>query len=156
NPLPGTEGTNRPFWSPDSRWLAFTANGKLRKVSLGGGPPEVVCDAPSGYDGSWGKNGDILFDGRSDIDPILHVKASGGIAAPAMPIDSTVGVGWPQFLSDGRHYLFTTVPQSGPPQIQVGLLGEKKGRPLGIAGSRVEYSPDGYLIFSRDRTLMAQ
>ena len=62
-PLAGTEGTTRPFWSPDSRFLGFFAEGKLKKIEVSGGPPQKICDAPSGADGSWSPEGVILFDG---------------------------------------------------------------------------------------------
>src|SRR6185436_18341453 len=51
NPLPGTEGCRPPFWSPDSRSLAFVADGKLKRISVAGGPARIICDAPSGSDG---------------------------------------------------------------------------------------------------------
>jgi hypothetical protein len=59
-PLPGTEGVLRPFWSPDSRQLAFVAGGKLKKVDIAGGPTQTICDAPTGADGSWSQAGVIL------------------------------------------------------------------------------------------------
>src|SRR4029078_11538549 len=67
NPLPGTENAIRPFWSPDSRALGFVASGKLKKIAVSGGPAEIVCDAPTGSDGRWSKDGVILFDGNADI-----------------------------------------------------------------------------------------
>jgi Tol biopolymer transport system component len=130
------------------------ANGKLKKVAVSGGPPEVICDAPSGSDGTWSKEGVILFDG-ADVDPIKRVNAAGGIAAPAIPADSANQVGWPAFLPDGKHYLYTLIASTGG-QEMVGTLGEPKGKPLGMRGSRIAYSPDGYLLFARDRTLLAQ
>jgi eukaryotic-like serine/threonine-protein kinase len=68
-PLAGTDGVSvrtRPFWSPDSRWLAFMADGKLKKVPLDGGPAQKICDAPTGADGTWSERGLILFDGQSN------------------------------------------------------------------------------------------
>ncbi len=68
-PLPGTEGTTRPFWSPDSRFIGFFPGGKLKKIDVAGGPPTKICDAPTGSDGTWSPEGVILFDGtgqRSD------------------------------------------------------------------------------------------
>jgi serine/threonine protein kinase/Tol biopolymer transport system component len=155
NPLPGTERAGRPFWSPDSRFLAFVADGKMKKVALAGGPPVVICDAPTGYDGSWGRDGVILYDG-GNTDPIRRVNASGGIPTEAMPPDTAFQVGWPAFLPDGKHYFYTKLPASGPPRIMLGTLGKPRGRELGITGSRVECSPDGYLLFARERTLLAQ
>ena len=54
---PGTEGATRPFWSPDSRFLGFFADGKLKKIDVAGGPPQKVCDAPTGADGSLERGG---------------------------------------------------------------------------------------------------
>ena len=156
NPLPGTEGTFRPFWSPDSRYLAFMAEGKLKKVAVSGGPPEVVCDAPSGADGAWSSSGVILFDGRAGTDPIRRVNAAGGIPAIVIPGDSAGGVGWPTFLPGNKHFLYASIAAGGDVSVMVGSLDGKPGRPLGLKGSRVEYSPDGYLLFARDRTLLAQ
>ncbi len=67
-PMSGTKGALRPIWSPDSRFIAFVAGGKLRKVDVAGGPPQTICDAPNGAD-SWSPEGVILFDGRGP-DPI--------------------------------------------------------------------------------------
>jgi WD40 repeat protein len=64
-------------------------------------------------------------------------------------------VGWPHFLPDGKHYLYM-VGATGPGEVVVGTLGSKQRVSLGIHGSRVEYSPAGYLLFVRDRTLLAQ
>ena len=64
-PLAGTDGAARPFWSPDSRFIGFMADGKLKKIEVSGGPAQKICDAPTGADGSWSQEGVILFDGRS-------------------------------------------------------------------------------------------
>ena len=156
NPLPGTEGAGRPFWSPDSRFLGFIAEGKLKKVLVSGGPPQVICDAASGADGTWSSKGDILFDGRLGADVLRRVNAAGGVASVAVKPDSGSGVGWPDFLPDGKHFLYASIGNAGGFAVMVGTLGSAKGVALGITGSRVEYSPDGYLLFVRDRSLLAQ
>ena len=70
----------RPFWSPDSRFVAFMAGGKLKKVDIAGGPPQTICDAPNGLRWHRGApDGVILFDGRGN-DPIWRVPAAGGVA----------------------------------------------------------------------------
>jgi len=154
--LPGTEGANRPFWSPDSKFLAFMAGGKLKKISVSGGPPSVICDAPTGADGTWGRKGFILFDGTS-VDPIMKVAASGGIAAPAVAPDSAnqgTQVGWPEFLPDGRHFLYLAIlPQS---TLRVGDIDSKKIKDLGPCESQVQFVPPGYLLFSRGGSLVIQ
>src|SRR6185369_8371082 len=59
--IEGSEGADGPFWSPDSRRLAFFANGKLMKVAVDGGAPEVLCPAPDPRGGTWGQSGVIVF-----------------------------------------------------------------------------------------------
>ena len=155
--LPGTEGVARPpFWSPDSRYLAFMSGGKLKKVSVTGGPPTVICDAPTGADGSWGSRGVILFDG-SGADPLMRVSASGGVATPQVAPDSVkrmLQVGWPEFLPDGKHFLYLAVlPQ---PTLLVTSLDGGPSRDLGPCESQVQFIRPGYLLFSRGGSLVVQ
>src|SRR5262249_23763689 len=88
-PIPGTTNATRPSWSPDSRYVGFVADGKVKKVAVTGGPPQTICDAPTGSDGSWGTRGVIVFDGRSS-DPIRRVSAAGGQATAAVKSDSGI------------------------------------------------------------------
>ena len=158
-PLPSTEGALRPIWSPDSRFVAFVADGKLRKVPLSGGPAQTICDAPTGADGTWNSDGVILFDGQSS-DPIWRVEASGGIAKIEVGLDPATGitsVGWPEFLPDGRHFLFMSGPAGGDNQaLMVRALGSTESKELFKTTSRVVYSPPGYLVYVREETLVAQ
>ncbi len=158
-PLAGTEGTTRPFWSPDSRFLGFFAEGKLKKIDISGGPPQKICDAPTGADGSWSAEGVILFDGRSN-DPIRRVPAAGGTAVAAVKADAArkeTGVGWPEFLPDGRHFLYMVIAQKADDSIyRIGSLDSKESKVLAPAQTLVTYAPPGYLLFVRDRTLVAQ
>ena len=86
-PLAGTDGASRPFWSPDSRFVGFMADGKLKKIDVSGGPAQKICDAPTGSDGSWSQEGVILFDGRGS-DPIYRVPAAGGTPVVAVKADA--------------------------------------------------------------------
>ena len=155
--LPGTDGVlARPFWSPDSRFLAFMAGGKLKKISVTGGPPAVICDAPSGWDGTWGREGVILFDGTA-TDPIRRVAAAGGVAAPAVGADSTIGVqgvGWPEFLPDGKHFFYLAIGREQT--LRVGSIDSKETQDLGPCESQVQYIPSGHLLFSRGGSLVIQ
>ena len=154
--VPGTDGARRPFWSPDSRYLAFISGGKLKKVNIAGGPPSVICDAPTGSDGTWGRSGVILFDGAG-VDPILRVPASGGVATAEVSPDTAKGVhqlGWPEFLPDGKHYLYLSILPV--PELRVGTLGSKQTRALGPCESQVQYVPPGYLLYSRGGSLVLQ
>ncbi|MCW8984347.1 MAG: protein kinase, partial [Thermoanaerobaculales bacterium] len=109
-PLAGTEGARddgRPMWSPDSRYVAFFVGGKLKKVPVAGGPAQTICDA-NGADGSWSTNGEILFDGATTA-PLMRVAAAGGIARPEVSLEDlegVTGVGWPEFLPDGEHFIY--------------------------------------------------
>ncbi|MGE0453178.1 MAG: protein kinase [Vicinamibacteria bacterium] len=157
-PLAGSEGVVRPFWSPDSRFVAFVSGGKLRKLAVTGGPAQTICDAPTGADGSWSPNGVILFDG-TDTDPIHRVDAAGGVAKVAVSVVPDKGVssvGWPEFLPDGRHYLYMIGAQSDDRTLMVGELDSTESKPLFKTMSRVVYAPPGYLLYVREQTLVAQ
>ena len=155
--LEGTEGVLRPFWSPDSKYLAFFANTQLKKIALAGGPPQLLATHPGGADGSWSSQGVILFDGRT-ADPIWRVPAGGGTVAIAMkpdPARKEVGVGWPYFLPDGKHFVFAVNGANGPNALRVGALDEEGSTALGEVQSRVEYS-SGYLYYVSQSTLVAR
>jgi Tol biopolymer transport system component len=157
-PLPGTDGAVRPFWSPDSRWLGYVAGGKLRKVAVSGGPPQTICDAPRGSDGSWGSSGVILFDGTGG-DPIWRCDAAGGLTKEELSLDkvkSVGSVGWPEFLPDGRHYLYMSGLTGEDRTLMVGTLDSHEPKALFKTTSRVQYAPPGYLLYVRDQTLVAQ
>jgi eukaryotic-like serine/threonine-protein kinase len=155
-PLNGTDGTGRPFWSPDSRFLGFMAEGKLKKIEVTGGPAQKICDAPTGADGSWSSQGVILYDGTGN-DPIYRVPAAGGTPTVAVKADKNGQVGWPEFLPDGRHFLFMAIaakPEDS--KYRVGSIDSTDSKPFAPAQTLVTYAPPGYLLFVRDRTLVAQ
>jgi Tol biopolymer transport system component len=158
-PLAGTDGASRPFWSPDSRFLAFMAEGKLKKIDVGGGPTQKIADAPSGADGSWSSEGVILYDGRTN-DPIYRVAAAGGIPTVAVKPDPSrkeTAVGWPEFLPDGRHFLYLAMAEKPEDTAyRIGTIDSEETEPLASAQTQVAFAPPGYLMFVRDKTLMAQ
>ncbi len=158
-PLPGTEGMNyRPIWSPDSRHVAFFADGRLKRVALDGGHVQIVCDVDSGADGSWNQHGDILYDG-GDNDPIRRVDAAGGIPRPAVPVDTEAGevaVGWPEFLPDGRRFLYVMWSEDASSRLMLGELDSNEVTSLMDVDSRVQYAEPGYLIYVREDTLVVQ
>ena len=162
-PLAGTDGASFPFWSPDSRFIAFFASGKLRKIDANGGPPQTICDAQSGRGGTWNREGVILFT-PSVADPIYKVSAAGGVPAPITELDAKAGdTGhrFPAFLPDGIHYLYfvespaaTTGSVEGY-AIHAGSIESKTHTNILSASSPARYA-SGYLLFARDRTLLAQ
>jgi eukaryotic-like serine/threonine-protein kinase len=121
-PLAGTEGTERMFWSPDSRFIGFVVNGQVKHVSLSGAV-RTVCTLDSRYwaGGTWGSSGVIVIakgstlqndvDARSEGAPatLATVSVSTGQWEPLTRLDASrgeTGHYWPQFLPDGRHIAF--------------------------------------------------
>jgi len=158
-PLAGTDGSARPFWSPDSRFLGFMADGKLKKIEVSGGPAQKICDAPTGADGSWSQEGVILFDGRG-TDPIYRVPAAGGTPVVAVKADQTRGeaqVGWPEFLSDGKHFMYLAMSQKiEDSSYRVASIDSPDTQPLASAQTQLAYAPPDRLLFVRDQTLVTQ
>jgi len=157
-PLPGTEGASYPFWSPDSRFIAFFAGGKLKKIDTTGGVPQVLCPAGAGRGGAWHPDGFILFVGQGNR-PISRISASGGVVTAATTFDpgqSVLGQAWPQFLPDGRHFLYfqrSTKPEHRG--VHVTALGSSSSSRILESDGMAVYA-SGHLVFVRDGTLFAQ
>ena len=108
-PLRGTEGASLAFWSPDSRFVGFFADGKLKKIDLAGGPPQSLSDTTATEGGTWNRDEVILLGNATG--PLLRVSAAGGQPVPATSLDASANETshrWPSFLPDGRHFLFVT------------------------------------------------
>ena len=106
--LAGTQGATYPFLSPDGEWVGFFANGKLQKISIAGGSPQVLATALAGRGASWGSKGVIIFSADAQ-GSLLRINADGTGLAPATqgvrtPEDQSHR--WPVFLPDGDHLLF--------------------------------------------------
>ena len=158
-PLPGTEGAINPFWSPDNRFIAFFAGGKLKKVEVVGGPAQTLCDAAAGRGGTWNRTGVIVFT-PGILDSLYRVPAAGGNATPLIALDQSLGedsLRCPWFLPDGRHFLYTARDADQEKStIYVGDLESKQKRRILNANSNAVYAPPGFVVFLRERTLMAQ
>ena len=107
--LNGTEGAAVPFWSPDGRFLAFQAGGKLKKIDVNGGPPQILCnsDFARGGAGTWNSEELILFSQLTG--GLFRVSAAGGTPALVSSPDPSrkeTRLTFPQFLPGGRRYLF--------------------------------------------------
>jgi Tol biopolymer transport system component len=157
-PLPGTEGASYPFWSPDGRFIAFFAGGKLKKIDTTGGVPQVLATAPAGRGGAWHPDGFILFVGQGTI-PISRISASGGVVTAATTFDpdqAVLGQSWPQFLPDGRHFLY--FQRSSKPEYRgVFVTSLDSSSPTRILDSdMMAVYASGHLLFVRDGTLFAQ
>jgi serine/threonine protein kinase/Tol biopolymer transport system component len=107
--IAGTDGAKQPFWSPDGTSLGFFARGKLMKVTIAGGVPIEICDAPDGKGGAWSPTGTIVFGPSMIFEGLARVSADGGPVQPATLVDFDRGENshrWPVFLPDGIHFLY--------------------------------------------------
>jgi eukaryotic-like serine/threonine-protein kinase len=160
--LEGTQEATFPFWSPDSRYIGFFADGKLKKIEASGGPPLPLCDAVGARGGTWNQEGVILFT-PTTIGPIHRVSASGGTSTPVTTLDASKGESthrWPYFLPDGRHFLYVAgspfgIKESPINAIVVGALDSTESKVLMRTHSGAIYA-SGHIIFLRVNTLMAQ
>jgi Tol biopolymer transport system component len=160
-PLAGTDGGYFPFWSPDSRYLAFctTVDLKLKRIDISGGPPQAICDiSQGGGGGTWNRDGVILF--RRTQGPLYRVSAAGGEPKPALELDQSrkeIGHYWPAFLPDGRHFLYSVLSNSlNQTGIYLGSLDSKETHLVLQGASNVRYAPPGFLLFGRQEALLAQ
>jgi hypothetical protein len=161
-PLDGTEGAIYPFWSPDSGTIAFFADGKLKKVSLNGGPPQILCDAPDGRGGTWNKDGVIVFAANLGT-PIQRVASGGGAPVAITKIGSDgEDHRFPEFLPDQHHFLYTI---NGPNPNAIGIYAGSLENPEPVRlfpdVSSAVYAPSGptarsgHILFRRDSILLA-
>jgi serine/threonine protein kinase len=158
-PLPGTEGASYPFWSPDSRFLGFFADAKLKKIDVSAGSLQVLCDARPGYGGTWNAEGVILFAPRIG-EGLYRVSDAGGDPAKVTTLDASRHEAihaYPAFLPDGRHFLFGagTLAVDGR-GLRLGSLDSHDTTPVLNVNSNALYAPPGYLLFVREGNLMAQ
>jgi eukaryotic-like serine/threonine-protein kinase len=161
-PLSGTEDASFPFWSPDSRTIGFFATGKLKRIEASGGPPLTLCDAPIPRGGSWSQEGVILFAPNLSA-PLFRVSAAGGPTAPVTRPDARKGEvthRWPQFLPDGRHFLYLAgtpygLKENATNSIVVGSLDSNEGKFVMHTHAGAMYA-SGHILFLRQNTLMAQ
>jgi len=162
HPLSGTRGAQWPFWSPDSRYLAFFADGKLKRIDLAGSPAVAVCDANDGRSGAWSGDGTIIFSPTTTTG-IHRVPAAGGEAVPVTRIDEKTGETthrWATFLPDGRHFLYMAGTHNAGLKdeanaIYAGDLDSDLKKLILRARSNVVYA-SGRLLYVRDRVLLAQ
>ena len=157
-PLAGTDGAYYPFWSPDSKFIGFFANGKLKKVDASGGVVQSLCDSPFGRGGSWNRDGVILF-APGIHDAIYRVLDNGGqpvVVTKAKKAGVYAGARWPYFLPDGKHFLYVgTEGDDFRGRLYVASLDSPEAKLIDDNNSAAAYS-NGYIFFVKDGNLVAQ
>ncbi|HET7840147.1 MAG TPA: protein kinase [Terriglobia bacterium] len=156
-PLAGTEGAIYPFWSPDSRYIGYFADGKLKKIEASGGPAQALCDAPEGRGGTWSVRGVIAF-APGVFTGISRVAETGGTPA-AMTSTPEAGDSdrFPHFMPDGKHVLYLSLTGSGKKNhLRVVSLDSPEVKTIGEMDSDAIYDASGYLLYERDGNLVAQ
>ncbi|HEU5181382.1 MAG TPA: protein kinase [Candidatus Polarisedimenticolia bacterium] len=161
--IPGTDDALYPFWSPDSRFLAFFAGGKLMKADVQGGPPLALCEVGTNpRRGSWSRDDVIVFS-RNSLGGLFRIPASGGEATPLTQLDKAKAETthrWPCFLPDGRHFLYMAATHAAGIEnpanaVYLADLGSGQAKLLFHARTNVEYAA-GHLLYVRDHILLAQ
>jgi Tol biopolymer transport system component len=155
-PLPSTEGATFPFWAPDSRAIGFFADAKLKRLDLPGGRAQELADAANGVGGAWSRDGVILF-GANVISGLLRVPATGGTpTSVTRPAPGELGHRFPEFLPDGRRFIFWVGPSR--PEVQglyLGSLDAPATHRLVAADASGAYAHPGYLLWPRQGVLVA-
>jgi hypothetical protein len=153
-PLPGTDGADYPFWSPDSRSIGFFAGGKLKRIDIDGGPPQILSDALVGRGGAWNQEGVILFS-QAGTAPLSRIAATGGIPEVVTHLEQGQSSHrFPQFLPDGRHFLFyAQATQSG---IYLGSLEDGKATRMVASDAAGAWVSPGWLLYIQQGALRAQ
>ncbi len=161
-PLPGTQGARRPFWSPDSRSIGFFAFTELKRIDTRGGAPRPITEIIAGTAAAWGTGGDILFSGlmSRSISPhpngLLRVDAEGGASDIATRPTQWIGHRYPQFLPDGRRFLFFSSGAADERGVYLASLNSTETTRLVASDSHGAYLAPDWLLFVRRGTLLAQ
>ena len=158
--LDGTDGAFFPFWSADSRYIGFFAEGKLKKIAASGGPVTTLAEAGNPRGGAWGRDDVILFcpDFRGAL---FRIGAAGGRPVPVTQLDTTKHTThrWPFFLPDGKHFVYLATNHSGGAREQNGIyfgsLDGKESKLLVATEGGAQYA-SGYLLFQSQAVLVAQ
>ena len=155
--MAGTAGASAPFFSPDGHWVAFFASGKLKKISVQGGPAIVLCNAPLSNGGSWGEDGNIIA--ALDSFALLRIPSGGGAATPVTELAAGEIIHrWPQILPGGRAVLFSAYSSMTGVEgakIEVMSLADHRRKTIQPGGAWGRYLPTGHLVYIDKGALFA-
>lgn len=159
--LNGTDDAYYPFWSYDSKYIAYFADGKLKKIFASGGPSTAICKATGARGGSWNQNDIIVFEPDRNTG-IYKVPVSEGEPKEVTKLDPAKGESthrWPCFLPDGSHFIFYSRVEGSASKegdaIYVSSLDGKEVKKLFTAYSNAVYA-DNNILYVQNNTLMAQ
>ena len=155
--LKGIEHGDEPFFSPDGQWVGFFSEGKLKKISVLGGTPVTLCDAPDGRGGAWTPDDTIIF-APSTVSGLMRVSATGGTPQLFTRLDSSKGETthrWPQVLPGGKAVVYASGVEFNSATIAVASLKSGAAKTLAIQGGYPRYLTGGYLVFERQEGLYA-
>ena len=153
--LQGTDGANSPFWDPNSRFVGFLADGKLKRIDVNGGPTQTVCDVSGLGGGTWNRDNVIVF--SAGTGPLFRVPAENGTPAQLTTLDpkrQETAHRHPWFLPDGRHFLYAATATSAETMVYVGSLDQEMKVPVVQSDTGAIFA-EGYLVFVRQSTLLA-
>ncbi len=161
-PIEGTENGEFPFFSPDSQWLGFHADGKLKKISLTGGPPLPLCNAPESMKGaSWGSDDTVLFHTFAETSGmgIWRISSIGGTPEPLISPRLEEGewdIAYPELLPGGKEAVFSTLDGScSTLRVEVMSLETGERKTLIEGGSHTRYALSGHLLYAEAGSILA-
>jgi serine/threonine protein kinase/Tol biopolymer transport system component len=156
-PIAGTEGAVAPFFSPDGQWIGFFAGGKLKKVSVNGGPVATIANTPVPGGGNWSSPGILALQGFR-LGGLQQISQEGGTLQPLTSLERTESThAWPELLPGGNAVLFAglaTLAGWNNAQIAAQPIGGGKRKNL-VAGTQPRYVATGHLLYMQSGTLMA-
>ena len=146
-PIPGTDGAYYPFFSPDGQWIGFFAGNEMKKVSILGGGPVLLCEVKNPYGASWGPDDRIIFL-QHEGTTLSWIAASGG--APQVLAEKQPFYSWPEILPGGKAVLVSS-------DVGISIIPLETGeeKVLLDRGNNPRYISTGHLVYARDGRLEA-
>ncbi len=156
--LEGTEGASFPFWSADGKWIGYFSDAHLKKVQATGGPVTILADSPNPRGGAWNQDNEIIFE-PDYRDTLWRISAAGGTPTRLTQFENGKHTThrWPQFLPDGKHFLFFATSHSGDTErgIYFGSLADGSYKHVLDSDSEAQFA-SGYLLYHVQSQLLAQ